>query len=122
MVYIMIMNWHEVLDRRNRDMDQVIASVLRKDPSTLQRVVAWIEGRIADPDFSIHSKDALQEWLEIIRTRGLGGVLEILDDQGEDAARMRQSSPFGILMPQEERLRILRRYETLRPRAHPAGV
>ena len=103
-------------------MDQVVARVLRADPAKLDLVVAWIERFLGDPDFSLQSKDALTEWLDLIKTRGLAGVLEVLDDRSEDACRMRQNSPFAVIMPQEERLRILRRYETLRPRTHPAGV
>ena len=64
----------------------------------------------------------MQEWLDLIRARGLPGVVEKLADRSEDAFRMRHSSPFAVIMPQDERMRILRRYEALRPRTHPAGV
>ena len=103
-------------------MDQVIAGILRESPERLAQVKAWIERRMGDPDYSIHSKDALQEWVDVIRADGVAGVLRILDDRGEDATRMRSSSPFAILMPQEKRREILNRYEARRPRAHPAGV
>lgn len=103
-------------------MDRVVADALRRDPAKLDLVVGWIQERLADPDYSIHSKDALQEWLDLIRSRGLSGVLEKLSDRGEDAFRMRHSSPFAVVMPQDERRKILRRYEALRPRAHPARV
>ena len=116
------MNWHQLIEERSYEMHQVVADVLRGDPAKLDRVVAWIEERLADPDYSIHSKDALQEWLDLIRAHGLPGVLEKLADRSEDAFRMRHSSPFAVIMPQDERMRILRRYEALRPRAHPAGV
>ena len=116
------MNWHEVIDERSYEMDQVIAGILRQDPGKLQLVLAWIDKRMADPDYSEHSKDALQEWLDVAQAKGLTGVLEVLSDRGEDATRMRQSSPFAVIMPQDERLRILRRYESLRPKAHPARV
>lgn len=120
--FIPPVNWHEVIDERNCAYDEVIADVLRRDPAKLDRVVAWIEKWLADPDFSIHSKDALTEWLDLIRARGLAGVLEQLAERSEDAARMRQSSPFAVIMPQAERLRILERYEARRPRTHLAGV
>jgi len=68
-------NWHEVIDERSYEMDQVIADVLRRDPAQLEKVVAWIERFLADPDFSIHSKDDLTEWLDLIKSRGLPGVL-----------------------------------------------
>ncbi len=103
-------------------MDQVIADILRQEPAKLDCVVAWIEKFLADPDYSVHSKGALSEWLDLIRRRGVEGVLAMLADPGEEAARLRQSSPFGVLMPQDKRLEILRRYEARRPRTHPAGV
>ena len=116
------MNWHEVIDECALEMDRVIARELRADPSKLDLVVAWIEKFLADPDYSIQSKDALTEWLDLIRTRGLPGVLAALEDRSEEGQRMRQSSPFAVIMPQDERQRILARYEALRPRTHPAGV
>lgn len=116
------MNWHEVIDERSYEMDQVIAGVLRREPARLEEVVAWIERFLADPDFSIHSKDDLTEWLDLIKSRGLPGVLEALSDQSEEGKRMRQNSPFAVIMPQDERLRILRRYEARRPRTRTASV
>jgi hypothetical protein len=115
-------NWHQIIDERNYEMDQVVASVLRHDPTRLDLVVDWIRKRLEDPDFSVHSKDGLKEWLDLIQARGLPGVLEVLGDRSGSGLRLRQSSPFGVLMPQEERLKIIRRYEALRPRAHPAGI
>ena len=116
------MNWHQVIDERSYELHRVIASSLSHDPSKLDQVVKWIEACLADPDYSIQSKDALREWLNVIEMRGVEGVLEVLSDRGEDATRMRQSSPFAVLMPQEERMNIFRRYEMLRTRTHPAGV
>ena len=116
------MNWHQVIEERSYEMHEVVAEVLRRDPTKLDLVVAWIDQRLADPDYSVHSKDALTEWRSLIHSRGLPGVLEKLASRSEDAVPMRQSSPFAILMPQDERMRILRRYEAHRPRTHPAGV
>ncbi len=116
------MNWHQLIDERNYEMDQVIACLLRQDPSKLNLVESWIKQRLEDHGFSIHSKDALKEWLDLIQCRGLPGVLEVLDDRSENSNRLRQQSPFAVIMPQDERMKILRRYEALRPRAHPAGV
>ena len=116
------MNWHQVIDKRSYDMHQIIASILRRDPSQLELVITWIEKWLADPKYSIHAKDALSEWLSLINEQGVAGVLDILDDPGENAARMRHNSPFAILMPQDERTRILHRYETLRPGTRSPGV
>ena len=116
------MNWHEVIDERALEMDRVIARELRADPSKLNLVVAWIERFLADPDYSIHSKDALTEWLAVIRTSGLPGVLAALTDESEEGKRMRQSSPFAVLMPQDGRAQIFAKYEARRSRIHLAGV
>ena len=122
MIQSALVNWHTVMDERAFEMDQVIADVLRREPEKIERVVAWIAERFADADYSLQSKDALAEWLDLIRSRGLPGVLEALSDRSANACRMRQNSPFATIMPPDERLRILRRYEALRPRAHPTGV
>ncbi len=116
------MNWHQIIEERSYEMHQVVADVLRRNPTKLDLVVDWIEERLADPDYSVHSKDALQEWLDLIRTRGVPGVLDKLADRSEEGFRMRHSSPFAVVMQQDTRMRILRKYEALRPRTHPAGI
>jgi hypothetical protein len=115
-------NWHQLIDKRAFEMDEVIAKILRSDPTKLELVEDWIKMRLADPDYSEQSKDALAEWVDLIGARGLDGVLEQLADRSEDGDRMRQSSPFGIIMPQEERSQILRRYEALRTGTHPSRL
>lgn len=116
------MNWHQVIDERSFEMDQVIADILRRSPERLGVATSWIHRFLDDPDYSIQGKDALQEWLAVIERDGVRGVLRILDDRGEDATRMRQSSPFAALMPQDKRLEILKKYEARRTRTHLAGV
>ena len=116
------MNWHQLIDDRNNEMDRVVASVLKQDPDKLVLVVRWIEQRLADQEYSTQLKDELRVWLDLIQDRGLPGVLEALTDRSEKSTHLRQSSPFAVIMPQDERQRILRRYEALRPRAHPSGV
>jgi len=116
------MSWHEVIDERSYEMHQVIADLLRQDPARLDFALAWIEKMLSDPEYSTHSKDALAEWRDIIRSRGLDGVLAVLAEHGEEATRLRHASPFAPLMPQDKRMEILRRYEARRPRTHPAGV
>ena len=115
------MNWHEVMDECALEMDRVIARELRADPAKLDLAVAWIQRFLDDPEYSDQNKDALAEWMEILR-QGLPRVLEALADESDEGQRMRQSSPFAVLMPQDERLRILAKYEARRPRTHPAGV
>jgi len=113
-VSVETMNWHEFIDERSYEMDQVVADVLRRDSGKLQLVLAWIDKRMADPGYSDQCKDALKEWLDLVRSEGLDGLLRKLSERSDDATRMRQSSPFACIMPQDERMRILRRYEALR--------
>jgi hypothetical protein len=83
------MNWHAVIDERNYEMHQVIADILRQDPAKLEMVAAWIERFLADPGYSESSKEALTEWSEIIQSRGVEGVLELLGERSENATRLR---------------------------------
>ena len=122
MRYSRTMNWHQVIDERSYEMDQVIADILQQSPEKLSLVTAWIEARMSDPRYSIHSKDALQEWSQIIEQEGVDGVLKMLSEQSDEADRMRQSSPFGILMPKDQRAAILKTYAPHRTRASLAGV
>lgn len=103
-------------------MDLVIVEMLRKDPGTLGQARRWIEKKLNDPGFSEQGKQALQEWHRLMEQRGLDGVLGVLSGTDEECDRMRQSSPFAFLMPHAVRQSILKRYESLRTRAHPAGV
>jgi hypothetical protein len=116
------MNWHQVIDERSHEMDQVIADLLRRSPAKLSLVTDWIARRLCDPNYSNQGKDALQEWMDLIESEGVQGVLRVLDDRGEEAHRMRQSSPFALLMPQEKRIEILKKHESRRVRTSPAGV
>lgn len=122
MIYTEAMNWHQVIDERSYEMHQVIADILRRSPGKLALVSAWIERMMSNPDYSDQNKDALQEWVDVIETDGVDGVLRVLDDRGEDATRMRQSGPFAVLMPQDKRLEILEKYEARRTRTSLAGV
>jgi len=116
------MSWHDIIEERSFELHQVIAEILRNDPSGLEVALAWIERMLSDPEYSIHSKAALMEWRDVIQSRGLEGVLAVLSDREESARRMRHASPFALLMPQEKRLEIFSRYEARRPRARSAGI
>lgn len=122
MVNSLRMSWHLVIDERSYEMHQVIAEILQKDPAKLNVALAWIDKLQADPEYSVHSKAALAEWRDLIRSGGLEGVISLLADRGDRATRMRHASPFAPLMPQDRRLEIFRRYEARRPRAHSPGI
>lgn len=114
-------NWHEVIEERSLELHQVVARELRADPDRLNRVTEWIERFLADPDYSVQGKDALTEWKDLIG-QGLPRVLATLINESETGRRLRQSSPFAVIMPQEERMEIFEKYEARRTGTHPAGV
>lgn len=115
------MNWHEVIDERSLELHSVIARELRADPAKLELVAAWIQRALARPGCSESTQVALGEWLAIIQ-EGLPAVLAAIEDRSDEGQRLRQSTPFAVLMPQDERARIFSKYESRRARAHPAGV
>ena len=115
------MNWHQVIDERSLELHGVIARELRADPAKLDLVVAWMQRFLDDPNYDEGNKDRLREWLEIIQ-QGLPAVLNALADRSEEGQRLRQSTPFAVLMPQDERAQIFAKYESRRAGAHPAGI
>lgn len=122
MRYSRRMNWHQVIDERSYEMDQVIADILRQSPEKLALVRDWISRKLSDPVYSERAKDTLREWSGVIETEGVPGVLRVFEDRSDEGDRMRQNSPFAMLMPQETRMQILRKYEPRRTRAPLAGV
>ena len=115
---------HDLIDERLYEMHLVIARILRADPAGLTRAMVQMESRLIDPGYSESLKDCVREW-HAIASEGLVRVLEVLADRGEEGQRLRQNSPFAILMPQDERIRILKehaQHEPVRTGAHPAGV
>ncbi len=58
---------------------------------------------------------ALREWSTILESVPLAEVLALLRSSSEEAARLRQSSPFAGLLTEEERRRIMTAYESRRP-------
>ena len=109
-------NWHEVIDERNFEMDYVIADILRAAPEKLRLAQAWVERKLADPKYSDQNKESLREWLDIIETGGVDGVLAVLMSRSDEAERLRQSAPFSMLMPDHQRRAILEKYEPFRTR------
>ena len=106
------MRSHEWIDKRSLALDQQVAAKLRADPSLLGRARAtldrWLAQRASAPPA------VLREWQEILSRWPFERILDLLASSDEHTRRLRQSSPFcGILSP-EERLAILKDYESRR--------
>ena len=69
--------------------------------------------KTADP----RSHELLNEWRHIIHQREWR-LAVAPDDRGK---QLRQSSPLATLLPEETRLRIIRRVKALKQRAHAAS-
>lgn len=90
---------HARIDARSLAMHLAIAEKVRRNPRLLdvarENIRRW---RRRGVDVS-----AFAEW-EAILDRGIAETLRVLADPSEEAARLRQSTPFtGILTPKERR-------------------
>lgn len=122
MGYFTPVNWHEVIDERNFEMDYVIADILRAAPEKLRLAQAWVERKLADPKYSDQNKESLREWLDVIETGGVEGVLAVLMSRSDESERLRQSAPFSMLMPDDQRRAILEKYEPFRTRTPASRI
>ena len=104
------MRSHEWIDERSLAFDEAVLSKLRKDPALLDRARTtlnrWVKQR--EP----HPPQVLIEWREILTAWPFERILTLLSRSDEDARRLRQSSPFCGILSAEERLSILKAYET----------
>ena len=106
------MRSHQWIDERSLALDRQIAAKLRANPSLLGRARATLDRWLAQRPSAVPS--VLREWQEILARCPLERILELLVNSDENTRRLRQSSPFcGILSP-EERLAILKDYESRR--------
>jgi len=106
------MRSHEWIDARSLALDRAVADKLSAEPGLLDRarrtLARWVEQRQpAVPS-------VLLEWHEILTGWPQERILELLTSPEKTPQRLRQSNPFcGILSP-EERLAILKEYESRR--------
>ncbi len=89
--------FHEI---RSLMMHALIARKLQRDPRLLavaeRNIRRWTQGRKV-------ARGPLSEWRRVLR-RPLPEVLAFITDPGEEATRLRQSSPFaGMLRPAERK-------------------
>lgn len=90
---------HVRIEARSLAMHRAIAEKVRKNPRLLEaageNIRRW---RRQGVDVT-----AFAEW-EAILERGVGETVRVLTDPSENAARLRQSTPFtGVLTPKERR-------------------
>lgn len=103
------MRSHEWIDRRSLALHEAVAAKLEARPELLDVARAnlqrWLAARPAA---------ALREWQEFLDHTSLPDLLALLRSPDEQAARLRQSSPFAGLLSPKERQAILDEYESRR--------
>lgn len=100
---------HQWIDERARALARAVADKLLAHPELmeigLRNIDRWSAAEVG-------CAAALREWRELLERGSVAVVVDLLCEESERAARMRQSNPFaGVLSPQE-RWGILRDYET----------
>jgi hypothetical protein len=108
---------HRLLEARSLAMHAVIARKIERDPELLEvarrNIERWSTQRSSD------RLPWLSEWRELLN-QPWQTVAALITEPSENAARLRQSSPFAGILTNQERWRI---YEAFRTSAHqPGGV
>ena len=105
---------HAKLEARSLALHREIARRVRQNPELLAGVRERLGNDIKGGRFSVSVTDAMQEWLDLLNASPLEQILELLVDPGENARRLRQSTPFAGILTQEERRRTLEAHESAR--------
>lgn len=107
---------HAWVDQRNRVLSTAVAEHLRHRPALVASALARVRARLAAGPGP--ARWALEQWASLLSAAlageaGRAALFAVLTEEGEHAARLRQSTPFAGVVPEAERAAILR---------HLAGV
>ncbi len=103
-----------MIDARSRDLHQIIADRIRRNPALLGRVRETLECWLQSMDATERGHSSLVEWQHLLEKEPLDRVLDFISSANEEACRLRQSTPFVGLLTEEERLVVFRKYEAFR--------
>ena len=99
---------HLHLDKRSLALHRVIARMLEKDPSIIKKarnnIRRWIES-YKKSDSAI--PESLREWSDILLKESPKKIAGLLRARSEKAKRLRQSSPFAGIIPNNVRNQII---------------
>jgi CBS-domain-containing membrane protein len=100
---------HQWIDQRSLALHEAVAAKLEAHPQLLdvarQNLERWLQQNPAT---------AVREWRRILDSTPLPEVVALLRSSSDEAARLRQSSPFAGLLTTEERRAIMGVYESRR--------
>jgi hypothetical protein len=94
---------HRILDARSLAMHCKIVQKISRDPQLLEKAKANLSCWSAKIDGPVPRY--LREWQEILEKPWLT-IAEMMTSMGEDATRLRSSSPFAGILSEEEREQI----------------
>lgn len=93
---------HRQLDRRSLELAQEIARRLLANPSLIQVARDNLARWQARPDAGSALRRCYLEWAALLDRLTVPELVDLLQRDDEEAARLRQNSPFaGILSPEE---------------------
>jgi hypothetical protein len=97
---------HEWIDRRSLALHEAVAAKLEAQPDLTrvarENVERWLRA---------NETAALLEWRRLLDVMSMPDLVALLRSPGEDAARLRQSSPFAGVLTPRERQSILDRHD-----------
>lgn len=100
---------HAWIDQRSLALHEAVAAKLEAQPELLEVARANLRRWL-----STNPAAALREWWQLLDVSPPSALLALLRSPGDEAARLRQSSPFAGLLTPEERRSILKEYESRR--------
>jgi hypothetical protein len=100
---------HEWIDRRSLALHEAVATKLEAEPHLVNIARANLQRWLTTNPAAV-----LREWRQILESASLPDLLALLRSSSEEAARLRQSSPFAGLLTPEERRAIMSRHEPRR--------
>jgi hypothetical protein len=103
------------VEERSRALGAALGEHLRRDPALVNRareqLHRWEANAWTNNDRRV--LPALQEWRALLDSLTLDQLIDLLGEDSNRAARLRQSSPFAGLLPEAERQAIFDRFEAL---------
>jgi hypothetical protein len=100
---------HQWIDQRSLALHAAVAAKIEAQPHLLD-----VARRNLERWSRSNPCAAVNEWRAILDSTPLPELLALLRSTSEEAARLRQSSPFAGLLTDEERRRIMAAYESRR--------
>jgi hypothetical protein len=103
---------HEWLDQRSLAPALEIRQMIREKPELLERAKSTPTRWIKQQQPTVPR--ALLEWQLILNTWSLEEIPVLITRDDKEARRLRRSSPFRGILPEERRLAIFEEYEARR--------